>query len=75
MTDGDLDRSRLTPGLEDWAGEPLGYPFADPERARAFWGFLHGMAILEIDDRFPPGADLDRSWSNGVDAFSRTARS
>lgn len=71
LTDGPLDRERITPGIEDWSAEPLGAAFADPERARAFWAFLHGMAILEIDGRFPPGADLDRSWHSGVDAFSR----
>ena len=74
MTDGALDRSLLTPGIEAWSGAPLGEHFQDPEAARAFWGFLHGMAKLEIDRRFPPDAELDRSWDRGVAAFSAIAR-
>ena len=74
MTDGALDRSLLTPGIEAWSGAPLGEHFQDPEAARAFWGFLHGMAKLEIDGRFPPEAELDRSWDRGVAAFSAIAR-
>ena len=74
MTGGRLDRVRLTPGIENWSAEPLGAPFSHPETARAFWGFLHGMTILEIDGRFPPRADLDRSWQQGVAAFSALAR-
>ena len=74
MTDDSLDRRRLTPGIEAWSGAPLGEHFREPEAARAFWGFLHGMAILEIDGRFPEDADLDRSWDRGVSAFSAIAR-
>ncbi len=74
MTAGTLDRARLTPGIEEWSAEPMGTHFSDPETARAFWGFLHGMTILEIDARFPPGADLDRSWQQGVAAFSLSAQ-
>jgi AcrR family transcriptional regulator len=69
MTTGELDRSRLTPGLEAWSGAPIGELFSDRETARAFWAFLHGMTILEIDSRFPPTADLERAWSNGLAAF------
>ena len=69
MTSGELDRSRIEPGLEEWSGAPIGELFADGESARAFWAFLHGMCILEIDNRFPPGSDLDRAWGNGLDVF------
>lgn len=72
MTDGPLDRSLLTEGIESWSGAPLGDAIGDPETARAFWAFLHGMAILEIDGRFPPDADLERSWASGVAAFRAT---
>lgn len=75
MTEGMLDRSRLAPGLEDWSGAPLGTPFADPETARAFWAFLHGMVMLELDRRFPPDADIDRAWANGIRAFSAQTES
>ncbi len=69
MTMGELDRSRIAPGLEEWSGAPIGELFADGETARAFWAFLHGMCILEIDHRFPPGANLDRAWANGLAVF------
>ncbi|HET9661304.1 MAG TPA: TetR/AcrR family transcriptional regulator [Thermomicrobiales bacterium] len=69
LTTGALDRSRIAPGLEAWSGAPIGELFIDGETARAFWAFLHGMAILEIDRRFPPSSDLDRAWSNGLAAF------
>jgi hypothetical protein len=28
------------------------------------------MTILELDGRFPPGADLDAAWSSGMGAIS-----
>jgi hypothetical protein len=31
------------------------------------------MTILELNDRFPPGADLDAAWARGLGAFTRTA--
>jgi hypothetical protein len=27
------------------------------------------MTILELNDRFPPGADLDAAWERGVEAL------
>jgi hypothetical protein len=27
------------------------------------------MTILELNERFPPGADLDAAWSRGVEAL------
>ena len=74
MTAGELDRARIESGLEEWSGTPIGELFADGETARAFWAFMHGMCILEIDNRFPPGSDLDRAWSNGIAAFRADAR-
>lgn len=73
MTQGALDRARITPGLEEWSGAPFGEFFADAETARAFWAFLHGMVILEIDHRFPPDANLDLAWERGIGIF-RNAR-
>ncbi len=58
-----LQRDLLPAGLGDRAVQPLveaaGYGEA---RARATWAFAHGMVSLEIDGRFPPGADLDEAW-------------
>jgi hypothetical protein len=28
------------------------------------------MALLEITHRFPPGADIDAAWREGVRAFA-----
>jgi hypothetical protein len=37
--------------------------------ARALWAFAHGTVMLELDQRFPPGADLDAAWEAGIAAF------
>jgi AcrR family transcriptional regulator len=70
-TDGPLPRERLPAGLEAWAAEPLVRAAGSGERARAAWAFAHGMTILELDGRFPPGADLDAAWESGLQALSR----
>lgn len=62
-------RAELTPGLEDWAGEPFWRAVGDTHVAQALWAFAHGMAGLEIDARLLP-ADLDATWAAGAAAFS-----
>jgi hypothetical protein len=70
MTDKPLDRARLEPGAEDRAAAAITAAVGgDADRARAAWAFAHGMTILELDDRFPPGADLDAAWAAGIAAF------
>jgi AcrR family transcriptional regulator len=70
MTERPLDRTRLVPGVEDRAALPVFEAVGrDADRARAAWAFAHGMTILELNDRFPPGADLDAAWRRGLDAF------
>jgi AcrR family transcriptional regulator len=69
-TAGPLPREDLAPGLEDWAGEPFLLATGDPWRAQALFSFAHGMVVLELDDRFPGGSDLDRTWEAGVAAFT-----
>jgi AcrR family transcriptional regulator len=71
VTTGNLPRAALTPGLEDWAGEPFYRATGEPYRAQALWAFAHGTLILEIDERFLPGSDLDRTWQAGARAFAR----
>ena len=66
---GPLDRSRLTPGLEEWAGEPFFVVTGDPSVAQALWSCAHGMVILELDGRYPAGSDLSSTWSAAADAF------
>jgi len=71
LTDGPLPRERLPEGLEAWAAEPVVIAVGgDPDRARAAWAFAHGMTILELDGRFPPGADLDAAWAAGLRNFA-----
>jgi AcrR family transcriptional regulator len=69
-TEGVLDRGGMEPGLEEWAGNPWFVVMGDPTLAQALWSFAHGMVILELDDRYPPGSDLDATWAAGVRVFS-----
>lgn len=70
MTERPLPRERLTPGVEERAAAPLVAAVGGDEHlARAVWAFAHGMVILELNERFPPGADLDAAWSRGISAF------
>lgn len=73
MTERPLDRDMLEPGAEDSARLPaLLLANGDLDVARALWAFAHGMTILELDGRFPPGADLDTAWERGLQAFRPT---
>jgi len=69
-TAGPLLREELSPGLEEWAGEPFFLATGDAWRAQALFSLAHGMAILELDDRFPHGSDLNRTWKAGAEAFT-----
>lgn len=68
-----LPRHELAPGLEDWGGEPFYLAAGEPHLAQALWAFAHGMVILEVDERFLPGSDLDRTWASGAAAFAARA--
>ena len=70
MTDRPLPRADLPDGLEARAAAPLiGIFGGDVDRARAAWAFAHGMTLLELAGRFPPGADLDAAWVAGSAAL------
>ncbi|MGH2548578.1 MAG: TetR/AcrR family transcriptional regulator [Thermomicrobiales bacterium] len=69
MTEDELPRNRLTPGIEERGAEPLIRLVPNVDRARAIWAFAHGMIILELEGRFPPGADLDAAWEVGITAL------
>ncbi len=73
-TTGRLPRGELTPGLEEWAGEPWVLVARDSYLAQAMWSFAHGMVILELDRRYPDGSDLDRTWRAGAEAFTLAAQ-
>lgn len=68
-TEGPLPRERLPEGLEAWAAQPLVATAGSEAGARAAWAFAHGMTILELDGRFPAGADLDAAWAAGIAAL------
>jgi len=68
-TAGPLVRHRLPRGLEEWAGNPWFVVTGDASLAQALWSLAHGMVILELDDRYPPGSDLDGTWRAGAAAF------
>jgi AcrR family transcriptional regulator len=70
VNDRPLPRDLLADGVEERAARPvLAAVGGDPDRARAAWAFAHGMTILELNGRFPAGADLDAAWRRGLDAF------
>jgi AcrR family transcriptional regulator len=72
MTERPLPRDRLAPGVEERAARPIVAAVdGDADAARAVWAFAHGMTILELNGRFPPGADLDAAWATGMRAFRR----
>ena len=71
MTERPLARERLAPGVEERAARPFAEAAGgDPDAARALWAFAHGMTILELNGRFPPGADLEAAWATGLAAFA-----
>lgn len=70
-TAGPLVRQRLPHGLEEWAGNPWFVVTGDASLAQALWSLAHGLVILELDDRYPPGSDLDGTWRAGAAAFER----
>jgi AcrR family transcriptional regulator len=71
MLQGPLARERLIPGSEQRAAAPvIAAVGGDGDLARAVFAFAHGMVILELDDRFPPGADLATAWARGLSAFA-----
>jgi AcrR family transcriptional regulator len=71
LTGGPLPRERLPAGVEDRAALPLLEAIENEDTARAVWAFAHGMTILELDGRFPPGADLDAAWRAGLASFQQ----
>jgi AcrR family transcriptional regulator len=69
MTDQPLPRDHLPPGVEARAAAPLLQAAGSQDLARAVWAFAHGMVQLELARRFPPGADLEGAWQEGITAF------
>jgi AcrR family transcriptional regulator len=38
----------------------------DTSAAIAFWAFAYGLIALELNDRVPPGYDIDGVWATGL---------
>jgi len=74
MTERALPRDALAPGVEARAARVMiDAAGGDANLARALWAFAHGMAILELNQRFPPDADLDAAWRRGLEALREDA--
>jgi AcrR family transcriptional regulator len=74
MNAGPLPRRLLTPGVEERAAAPLLQVLPQPDLARAAFAFAHGMTMLELDDRFPPQANIVAAWRAGTQALQAAAK-
>jgi AcrR family transcriptional regulator len=65
-----LRRDELPPGVEAAAAAPIVAAVdGDEHLARALWAMAHGLVDLELSHRFPPDADLDRTWARAIEPF------
>jgi hypothetical protein len=62
---------RSVPGTANQSEKTIGQP--ETGAARAAFAFAHGMVTLELNDGFPPTADLDAAWQRGVDTLPAAA--
>lgn len=67
----DLDRAAPdVAAAEQYAGGPIREHAGDqPEFSLSLWAFAHGMVDLELNERFPPGFDIDAVWASGIQAL------
>lgn len=74
MFDRSLNRALLQPGSEETAVIPVVQAAGgDRDLARAAFAFAHGMTMLELNQRFPPDADLQAAWRRGMQALESSA--
>jgi AcrR family transcriptional regulator len=69
MTERPLPRAQMPPGLEARAAAPLLRATASPARARAAWAFIHGMIMLELNERLADDGVTEDAWRGGIAAF------
>lgn len=63
-----LLRERLPVGLEDGVTQMIiAITGKDHEHARAVWALMHGLVDLENSQRFPPDANLAKTWDRAID--------
>jgi AcrR family transcriptional regulator len=74
MTERPLPRAQLPEGLEARTAAPLLRATGDPVRARAAWAFIHGLTLLELDDRLPADELTEHAWQVGIQQFSMISR-
>ena len=51
---------------------PLLRAAGSPARARAAWAFIHGMIMLELNERFPDDGLTELVWNSGIAALQAT---
>lgn len=74
MYDRSVNRALLQPGSEESAVIPVVQAAGgDRDLARAAFAFAHGMTVLELNQRFPPDADLPAAWRRGMQALESSA--
>ncbi|MDO9407094.1 TetR/AcrR family transcriptional regulator [Patulibacter sp.] len=65
-----LDPGPLVRSAELVAGRALREAMqGDAVGAFTVWSFAHGLLSLELQDRLPPGADVEVLWARGIDAL------
>jgi AcrR family transcriptional regulator len=74
MTERPLPRDQLPEGLEARTAAPLLRATGDPALARATWAFIHGLTMLELNDRLPSDGLTEPAWRIGIQQF-RSQRS
>jgi hypothetical protein len=42
----------------------------DPVRARAAWAFIHGLTLLELNERLPSDELTEPAWRVGIQQFT-----
>lgn len=74
MTDKPMPRNQLPAGLEAAAAAPIVAAVGgNPDLARVAWALAHGLASLEIAQRFPDDADLGAAWRTAITALQAQA--
>lgn len=70
-----LHRELLPEGLEQKVlGLVVAAAGGSHVQARAMWAQLHGLVDLELQGRFPAGADLNATWEQAVLAIEATQK-
>jgi AcrR family transcriptional regulator len=69
MTERPLPRDQLPEGLEARTAAPLLRATGDRVRARAARAFIHGLTVLELNDRLPDDGLTGPAWQVGIQQF------